>query len=55
MGRNGTCVEQIIFAVPGVFSKNDNWDITAEYAKNAPQDIFCKITGIVDANENCCA
>nr|CAB3263900.1 uncharacterized protein YMR196W-like [Phallusia mammillata] len=28
----------------GVFDSNKYWDVTAEYAKNAPQDILCKIT-----------
>ena len=32
------------YALPGVFNDSRYWDITAEYAKNTPNDILVKIT-----------
>ena len=28
----------------GIFDENKYWDVFAEYAKNSPNDILCKIT-----------
>src|SRR5262249_13658158 len=43
-GRRGTGLPEFELADTGVFDDSRYWDVTAEYAKNTPDDLLIRIT-----------
>lgn len=35
-----------LVCIPGVFNEGKYWDVFAEYAKNTPNDVLCRITAV---------